>query len=189
MFICLLWAREISYIHLWQAHYSTQGSLTTQNDTEETYSHCTTSLTKDVIMPTKIQLHHTIQTRQRNGLGSPFPSRKENKPIESHQNIHNIYFSPDNIACHFWGTRDELTIENGLLLKGNRLCIPPELYERRLGDLQTNHRGIEKMRHLSQTNYINCCKYFLIAGTFSKYPLMYQTSSKSADSIIRKLQI
>ena len=28
------------------------------------------------------------------------------------------------IACHFWGTRDELTIEEGILLKGNRVCIP-----------------------------------------------------------------
>ena len=31
-------------------------------------------------------------------------------------------------------------------------------------------------------------EYFLIVDTFSKYPLIYQTSSKSADSIIRKLQ-
>ena len=33
------------------------------------------------------------------------------------------------IACHFWGTRDELTIKNGILLKRDRVCIPPELYE------------------------------------------------------------
>ena len=31
-------------------------------------------------------------------------------------------------------------------------------------------------------------KYFSIADTFTKYPFLYQTSSKSADSIIRKLQ-
>ena len=30
-------------------------------------------------------------------------------------------------------------------------------------------------------------EYFLIADTFSKYPFSYQTSSKSADSIIKKL--
>ena len=34
----------------------------------------------------------------------------------------------------------------------------------------------------------NYKEYFLIADTFSKYPFIYQTSSKSADSIIRKLQ-
>ena len=28
------------------------------------------------------------------------------------------------LACHIWGTRDELTIEDGVLLKGNRICIP-----------------------------------------------------------------
>ena len=141
------------------------------------------------------------------------------------------------IACHFWGTRDEVTIENGILLKGDRVYIPPELYERMLSDLH-NHRGIEKMRYLSLTtaywpgidadiaNYVNCCKtctqhkarqavqpmlprdvpdslwqdlatdfftynhkeYFLIMDTFNKYPFIYQTYSKSVDSIIKKLQ-
>ena len=142
-----------------------------------------------------------------------------------------------SIPCHFWGTRDKLTIENGVLLKGDRVCICPGLYERMLSDLHNNHRGIEKMRHLSQTtiywsridadiaNYVNQWKictqhiakqavhpmllwdvpdspwqdlaadfftynhkeYFLIEDTFSKCSFMYQTSSKSADSIIRKL--
>ena len=118
------------------------------------------------------------------------------------------------------------------------MCIPCELYERMLSDLHDNHRGIEKMRHLSQTTvywpgidaditeYVNHCKtctqhktkqavqpmlprdvpdslwqdlatdfftynhkkYCLIADTFSKYPFIYQTSSKSAESIIKKLQ-
>ena len=56
-----------------------------------------------------------------------------------------------HIACHFWGTRDELTIENGVLLKGRQSVHSPELYERTLGELCNNCRGIEKMRHLSQT--------------------------------------
>ena len=135
---------------------------------------------------------------------SRFPSRKENMPIELHQNIYNIHFAPDklnivrgaverdsihstvyrltlndwpnriqevpHIACHLWGTRNELTIENGVLLKEDRVCIPLELYERMLSDLHKNHRGINKMRHLSQTtvywpgidadiaNYVNHCK-------------------------------
>ena len=29
------------------------------------------------------------------------------------------------ITSHFWGTRDEPTIEEGTLHKGNRICIPP----------------------------------------------------------------
>ena len=47
------------------------------------------------------------------------------------------------IACNFWGTQDELTFENGILLKGNRVCIPPELYERMLSDL---HETTEELR-------------------------------------------
>ena len=124
------------------------------------------------------------------------------------------------------------------MLKGDRVCIPPELYERMLSDLHDNHRGIEKMRCLSLTtvywsgidaditDYLNCCKtctqhkakqavqpmlpthvpdslwqdlaanfftynhneYLLIVDTFSKYPFIYQPSSKSAESIIKKLQ-
>ena len=118
------------------------------------------------------------------------------------------------------------------------MCIPPELYERILSDLHGNHRGIEKMRHLSQhtvfwpgldadiADYVNHCKtctqhkakqavqpmlprdvpdspwqelaadffthnhkeYLLIADTFSKYPFVYQISSKTAESINKKLQ-
>ena len=74
------------------------------------------------------------------------------------------------IAHHFCSTQDELTIENGILLKGDRVCIPPELYKRMHSDLHNNHRVIEKMRHLSQntvywpridadiTDYVNHCK-------------------------------
>ena len=36
-----------------------------------------------------------------------------------------------HLACHLWGTRDKLTIQSRVLLKGDRVCIPPELYERR----------------------------------------------------------
>ena len=107
-----------------------------------------------------------------------------------------------------------------------------------VSDLHGNHRGIEKMRHLSQhavywpgldadiANYVNHCKtctqhkakqavqpmlprdvpdspwqelaadffthnhkeYLLIVDTFSKYPFIYQTSSKTAESITKKLQ-
>ena len=135
---------------------------------------------------------------------SQFPSRKEYMPIELHQNIHNIHFTPDKlniirgaverdpihstvyrlalngchnriqevprIAHHSWGTWDELTVENGILLKEDGVCIPPELYERILSELHGNHRGIEKMRHLSQAtvywagidshiaNYVNHCQ-------------------------------
>ena len=142
------------------------------------------------------------------------------------------------IACHFWGTWDEITVENGILLKGDRVCIPPELYERMLSDLHGNHTAIEKMIHLSQNtvywpkfdadiaDYVNHSKtctqhkakqavqpmlprdvpdspwqelatdfftynhkeYLLIADTFSKDPFTYQTSSKTAESIIKKLQ-
>ena len=53
-----------------------------------------------------------------------------------------------HIACQYWGARDELTIDNSLLLKGERVCIPPELYQRTLHDLHEAHKGIEKCNTL-----------------------------------------
>ena len=50
-----------------------------------------------------------------------------------------------HIACQFWHARDELTIDNRLPLKGDRVCIPPELYQRMFSNLHEGHKGIEKM--------------------------------------------
>ena len=61
-------------------------------------------------------------------------------------------------------------MENGLLIEGDRICIPPELYERMLHDLHEGHKGIEKMQHLAHdkiywqrmdadiTEYVKNCK-------------------------------
>ena len=51
------------------------------------------------------------------------------------------------IARQFWGARDELSTEEGLLMKGNHICIPSELYDRSLHELHKMHLGIEKMQH------------------------------------------
>ena len=50
-----------------------------------------------------------------------------------------------HIAKHFWGTRDELTIESGLLLKGTRVCIPLELLNHTHADLHGAHLDINRM--------------------------------------------
>ena len=138
---------------------------------------------------------------------SRFPSRKENAPIELHQNIQHIAFISDKIniirgsverdptlstvyhltlngwpdwpdkiskvpriARHFWGARDELTIEEGTLLKEDCICIPPELYDGSLNELHDMHLGIEKMQHRARATiywpgieadiveYVKCCE-------------------------------
>ena len=74
------------------------------------------------------------------------------------------------IARQFWGARDEVTIEEGILLKGDCICIPPELYNRSLNELHNVHLGIEKMQHRKRATiylpgidvdiveYVKCCK-------------------------------
>ena len=51
-----------------------------------------------------------------------------------------------HVARHFWGARDELSIDNGLLLKGTRVCIPPELLKKTLADLHGAHQGVDRMQ-------------------------------------------
>ena len=50
------------------------------------------------------------------------------------------------IALHFRGTGDELSIKSDLLLKGTRVCIPPELLDHTLADLYGAHQGINRMQ-------------------------------------------
>ena len=56
-----------------------------------------------------------------------------------------------HLACHFWGTRDDLTVE-GVFLKGLRICIPQELHDRTLYELHDCHQGIEKITHIAMSN-------------------------------------
>ena len=74
-----------------------------------------------------------------------------------------------HLAHHFWGTRDEMTVEDDVLLKGSRICIPPKLHDRTLYELHDCHQGIEKMTHIVRCNvcwygidtgiadYVRCC--------------------------------
>ena len=51
-----------------------------------------------------------------------------------------------HVARCLWGTRDKLSINNGLLLRGTRVCIPPELLKRTLADLHGAHQGVNRMQ-------------------------------------------
>ena len=64
----------------------------------------------------------------------------------------NRVYDVPHLACHFWSLRDELTITDGVLFKGNRVCIPPELHDRTLYDLHDSHQGIEKIPHIARAN-------------------------------------
>ena len=57
-----------------------------------------------------------------------------------------------HIAHHFWSYHDQLSVENGVLIKSDRVCIPPELQDRTLYDLHDGHLGVEKMTHLARSS-------------------------------------
>ena len=54
------------------------------------------------------------------------------------------------ITRHFWSYCDQLTVENGVLIKSDRVSIPPELQDRTIYDLHSGHLGVEKMTHLTR---------------------------------------
>ena len=47
---------------------------------------------------------------------------------------------------HFWEFWDELVINSGLLLRGTRVCIPPELLDYTLTDMHGTHQGTDRMQ-------------------------------------------
>ena len=57
-----------------------------------------------------------------------------------------------HLSCLFWSHRDKLTIKEGVLLIGNRVCIPSELHDMTLYDLHNSHQGIEKITHIARAN-------------------------------------
>ena len=57
----------------------------------------------------------------------------------------NIKEVPEAIRS-FWSFRDELSVEDGIILKGDRVVIPKSLQQETLKQLHTAHQGIEKTR-------------------------------------------
>ena len=54
------------------------------------------------------------------------------------------------VALPFWNYRDELGIQNGVLLKGTRIIIPKSLQHTFLQQLHAAHQGIEKSKLLAR---------------------------------------
>ena len=50
----------------------------------------------------------------------------------------------------FWGLRDVLSVENGIIVKGNQVMIPPQLRRDILKQLHTPHLGQEKTKLLAK---------------------------------------
>ena len=93
-----------------------------------------------------IELHHNIQTFNfTSDRLSIIQGTVEKDPI--HSTVYRMTLSgwPNRIqdgpslVCHFGAIRDTLTVEEGALLKGNGICIPPELHERTLYELHDSH--------------------------------------------------
>ena len=107
---------------------------------------------------TPIEMHQNIQHVQFNPDHlNVIKAATERGPV--HATVYQLTLNrwPDRIQdvpCithHFWGTRDKLTTED-ILLKGNRIYIPQEFYERILHDLHNIHIGIKKMQHLTRAH-------------------------------------
>ena len=106
-----------------------------------------------------IILHHNIHTINFNSeCLNIIRGATERDPI--HSTLYRLTLNgwPENfrsvpcIARHFWSYCDQLSVENGVLIKSDRVCIPPELQDRTLYDLHDGHLGVEKMTHLARSS-------------------------------------
>ena len=57
----------------------------------------------------------------------------------------NIKMVPEAVRS-FWSFRDELSVEDGIILKGERVVIPSSLKQDTLSQLHAAHQGVEKTR-------------------------------------------
>ena len=48
----------------------------------------------------------------------------------------------------YWSFRDELSMQNGIILKGNQVIIPDQLRHNILEQLYASHQGVEKTKRL-----------------------------------------
>ena len=55
------------------------------------------------------------------------------------------------VARHAWTFRDELSIDDGLVMKGERVYIPEDLRDRTLAELHAGHVSYEKMQQNAKT--------------------------------------
>ena len=50
----------------------------------------------------------------------------------------------------YWSFRDELSMQNGIILKGNQVIIPDQLRHDILEQLHASHQGIDKTKKLAR---------------------------------------
>ena len=85
------------------------------------------------------------------------------------------------IAQHCSGMRDELSVENCLLIKGNRVCILPGLYDRTLTDFYASHQGITKCsKYWEQLSTSRDATYALNTMQVRYYNQCYPKTSPTA---------
>ena len=80
-----------------------------------------------------------------NSLEKQYKDTQFTTPIQTHSQWLAILPSEGALnSPSLWGTRDELSVENGILMKGARVSIPLDLYDRTLAELHENNNNIEK---------------------------------------------
>ena len=59
--------------------------------------------------------------------------------------------NPEEATCPYWNRRTELSVENGCVLWGTRVVIPPQGRQKVLQELHEAHPGISRMKALARS--------------------------------------
>ena len=52
---------------------------------------------------------------------------------------------------HYWSCRDELSVDDGMVIKGERIIIPESMREETLGRIHAGHQGVNKCQLRAKT--------------------------------------
>ena len=108
-----------------------------------------------------IILHHNIHTINFNSEHLNI-IRGATKRDPIHSTLYRLTLNgwPENfrsvphIAHHFWRYHDQfqLTVENGVLIKSDSVCIPPEMQDMTLYNVHDGHLGVEKKIQVTRSS-------------------------------------
>ena len=169
---CCLW--EISLLHIWQEIHSGVGSQAPRNESFKEFNSWTPKTSANAAQDTRVRHDNQVQTWNWNAPCWPNvktqslarwrivePTRRVPGAILWYKTGHpqtrhlirseTIYFgSPEKqkqVPVHlkkYWAYRDELSIENGLILKRERVVIPKSQRSDIVERIHQAHQGVEK---------------------------------------------
>ena len=109
---------------------------------------------------------------------------------------------PDNLK-DYWNYRDELTVENGILLKSHKFIVPKNLQSVCIDEIHEGHLGINKslqeahkylfwkgyIKEITEMTSLPTLEISIILDYFSKFLIVRKLPNSTTGAIVKELSI